>query len=347
MITIVKWILLPISLIYQAVVWIRNQCYDRGILKSKSFQIPTIVIGNLTVGGTGKSPMTEYLVRLLSQQYKLATLSRGYGRTSKGFRLVQVDSSPLDSGDEPLQFKRKFPNLTVAVCEDRCTAVQILQQSHEVILLDDAYQHRKLKPGYTILLFDYHSLFQPTLTLPTGPYRDNISASKRANLIVITKCPQVLTTENKAYISHKIRKYSNSPIFYTGIQYDAIRDIKGRHIELQIADMHILLLTGIANPRPLVEFLRDRTNDMTQLHFADHHNYSLADYQKIRSTFDKIDSTNKILVTTEKDMQRLDRSLLHNIPLYYIPIRLKTADHQQDTFDHFILQYLLSHPSVN
>lgn len=192
MIRIIRWILLPLSLIYQLLVWVRNQLYDRGVLRSRRFDIPTIVVGNLIVGGAGKSPMTEYLIRLLADKYRVATLSRGYGRRTKGFRLVAVDSGASEVGDEPLQFKRKFPQITVAVSEDRCAGIDQLRETHDLITLDDAYQHRRLQPGLSLLLFDYASLQQNRMLLPTGNYRDNFSAVKRADAIVITKCPSNL-----------------------------------------------------------------------------------------------------------------------------------------------------------
>lgn len=344
---VLRWILLPVSLIYQLIVWVRNLCYDKGIFQSRVFHIPTIVIGNLAVGGTGKSPMTEYLVRLLAQKYVVATLSRGYGRKSKGFRIVETCATAAEVGDEPLQFKKKFPNITVAVAEDRCTGVEKLMHNHDLIILDDAYQHRKLKGGYNILLFDYYSLFHTTLTLPTGPFRDNFSASKRADLIVVTKCPPLVSIANKNHIEHRIRKYSTSPIFYTTIQYSSPRDFTGMDIETDLSTYDVLLVTGIANPKPLRDYLLPKVSSLQELHFADHHHYKVDDYVRIRANFNAIQSPQKIIITTEKDMQRLDRLKLLEIPLYYIPIQLKSEDQQRETFDHFVLNYLFQHFNVN
>lgn len=340
MITILRWILLPISIIYWLIVWFRNKLYDHGLLKSRQFNIPTIVVGNLAVGGTGKSPMTEYLIRLLKDQYRIATLSRGYGRKTKGYRTVNLQSTTSEVGDEPLQFKRKFPNITVAVSEDRCHGVQILQHEHDLILLDDAYQHRKLKPGFSILLFDFASLFKSKLTLPTGNLRDNFEATKRADLIFITKCPDMVEEIQKIEIERRIRKHTLAPIFYTGIKYDIPLNTKGEPLNVELKDFEIVLFCGIANPKPLENYLSKLGNNVHLIDFPDHHNYTDKDIIKIKSVFQSIPSNRKIIISTEKDIQRLHDSSFSSLPLYYIPIRLKTIDQQQETFDHFILNYL-------
>ncbi|WP_164110018.1 MULTISPECIES: tetraacyldisaccharide 4'-kinase [Sphingobacterium] len=347
MIAVLRWLLLPITLIYSLIVWIRNLLYDRGVLKSTTFSIPTIVIGNLAIGGTGKSPMTEYIVRLLKENYKIATLSRGYGRKTKGYRLVNKDSFATEVGDEPLQFKNKFPDITVAVSEDRCFGIEQLQYKNDLIILDDAYQHRKLKAGFSILLFDFNSLFEPIFLLPTGNFRDNFSATKRADLILITKCPKTLNETHKKHIEHLIRKHSLSPIFYTGIAYDhpKTRDEKTFHNELRNFD--IILFCGIANPNPLVSYLRDLGNTIHLLQFQDHHNYTEKDFRKIEKLYHSVAIDQKILLTTEKDIQRICPEMFSNIPLYYIPIQLKSMDQQKETFDHFIFNYLNTHLNVN
>ena len=340
MITILRWILLPFTLIYHSIIWVRNLLYDKGLLKSRSFQIPTIVIGNLAIGGTGKSPLTEYLIRLLKEKYKIATLSRGYGRKTKGFRLVQTTSKAFEVGDEPLQFKTKFPEITVAVNENRCEGIEKLQGQHEVIILDDAFQHRKLKAGYGILLFDFHSLKKPIIALPTGDFRDIISSTKRADLIIITKCPDVISDKEKAHIEHIIRKHNTAPIFYTKIGYDLPRNKKGEILAEKLEYKDILLFCGIANPNPLVKFLELNGNTVHLLKFPDHHNFSTGDFDNIKSKFDLIHSSNKLILTTEKDIQRIEDRIFKNYPLYYIPIHLQSADHQQTTFDHFIENYI-------
>lgn len=343
MITILRWILLPITLIYQLVIWVRNLLYDKGIFKSKSFDIPTIVIGNLAIGGTGKSPLTEYLIKLLKDKYTVATLSRGYGRKTKGFRIVNTNSTALEVGDEPLQFKTKFPDITVAVNENRCEGVENLQNSHDVIILDDAFQHRKLKPGYAILLFDFNSLFKPIILLPTGDFRDILSSTKRADLIIITKCPDHISDKQKHHIEHLIRKHNIAPIFYTKIGYNKPISLDGVAYEDNLESKEICLFCGISNPSPLVDYLEANGNTVHLLQFPDHHNYSTADFEKIKNSYDSISSQNKIIITTEKDVQRVPNNTFENYPVFYIPIHLATADNQQLTFDHFIENYLSHH----
>lgn len=340
MILILRWILLPFSLIYHLIIWGRNLLYDKQILKSKSFSIPTIVIGNLAIGGTGKSPMTEYLIRLLKERYKVSTLSRGYGRKTTGFRWVETTSTALEVGDEPLQFKRKFPDITVAVSEDRCKGIQQLEPHHDLVILDDAFQHRKLKAGLYILLFDYQSLFKPILTLPTGDFRDVLSSTRRADLIIITKCPADISDKNKSHIEHIIRKHSISPIFYTAIDYDQPRDVNNITYPHELENKEIVLFCGIANPSPLLKYLHDKGNVVHLHQFADHHNYTDADFEKIIQAYQKLNNETSIILTTEKDMQRVDTLLFEKLPLFYIPIHLQTVDKQQHTFDHFIENYL-------
>ncbi len=347
MIRIIRWILLPFSFIYQFIVWVRNRFYDQGIFKSRSFTIPTIVIGNLAIGGTGKSPMTEYLIRLLSANYKVATLSRGYGRKTKGFREVSVDSTALEVGDEPLQFKRKFRHVTVTVSEDRCLAIEKLENQHDLILLDDAYQHRKLKPGFSILLFDYASLQKPTLTLPTGDLRDNFSSVTRADLIVITKCPDMLHIEQKQAIERKIKKYTSVPLFYTKIGYDSAVDAQQALLQSGLPHMDIVLFCGIAKPQPLISYLESQNNRVHTIIFPDHHNFSRKDYERVIAKYEEIAGEHKIIVTTEKDFQRIQRAFFKDLPLFYIPIHLQFLGFQKETFDRLVQNYVLQQQNVN
>lgn len=348
MITVLRWLLLPFSLLYQMIIWLRNKMYDKNIFKSHSFAVPTIVIGNLSIGGAGKSPMIEYIIRLLQDKYRIATVSRGYGRKTKGFKVVSVDSKAIMVGDEPLQFKKKFPNINVVVCEDRCTAVQKLTNSAEVILLDDAYQHRKLKAGYYILLFDFNSLFEPLLTLPTGNFRDIFSATKRADLVVITKSPQHISVAHKTHIEDLIRAYTMAPIFYSSIQYegpislseaaDTIHDLQG---------YRIILFCGIANPKPLINYLESKDNNVQVITFADHHNYSTSDYHKVITKYENVTDTKKIIITTEKDVQRIELDTFQNYPLYYIPIKINLGNTTEASFDAYITAYLSESSNVN
>lgn len=348
MISILRWILLPFSLVYQSIVWLRNRMYDKNILKSQSFDIATIVIGNLAIGGAGKSPMTEHLIRLLKDRYTIATLSRGYGRNTKGFKIVNINDKAIAVGDEPLQFKRKFPRITVAVGEDRCQAVQKLATDIDIILLDDAYQHRKLKAGFYILLFDFNSLFEPLLTLPTGNFRDVFSSTRRADLIVITKCPAIISAHQEKHIDSLIHKYTSVPLFYSSILYaEAIPFSQSATQHIDLTDFDIVLFCGIANPQPLVSYLSSKNNRIHIVSFPDHHNYSLADYQKVIAKYNNLTAVNKVIITTEKDTQRIIADAFKDYPLYYIPITLN-IDHQQgNSFDYYIENYISSTIRVN
>ena len=340
MITVLRWILFPFSLIYHSIIWVRNLMYDKQVIQSKSFAIPTIVIGNLAIGGTGKSPMTEYLIRLLKDKYKIATLSRGYGRKSKGFKIVETNSKATEVGDEPLQFKRKFPSITVVVNENRCEGVEKLQPNHDIIILDDAFQHRKLKAGYAILLFDYQSLFKPIVVLPTGNFRDIFSSSKRADLIIITKCPDYLSVNDKNHIEHSLRKHSCAPIFYTKIGYDIPINTNGQYLTDKLENKEIILFCGIANPTPLVNYLEKGGNVVQLIQYPDHHNYNTSDFDKVKSIFKATKKSNKLILTTEKDIQRVDNDIFKDYPLYYIPIHLQAVDAQQFNFDSHIEKYI-------
>lgn len=340
MIKIIRWLLLPISLIYAVIIRLRNVLYDNQIFKSQSFSIPTIVIGNLAIGGAGKSPMTEYLIRILKEKYKVATLSRGYGRKTKGFKFVESTSTALDVGDEPLQFKRKFNDVIVAVCEDRCTGIQKLESYADVIILDDAFQHRKLQAGINLLLFDFNSLFYPIMPLPTGNFRDNFSSTKRADYIVISKCPLDISENNKKHIEKIIRKYSIAPIFYSTIKYSYPQRFQNPTEKIDnLKGFNIILFCGIANPSPLIEYLQQE-NIVNIIQFPDHHNYSNNDYEKIINTYESLSANQKIIITTEKDVQRITTSAFSNYPLYYIPIEINIKANNGSTLNNYIESYV-------
>ena len=328
--TFLRYFLLPFSLIYAVVVWLRNRLYDFHILPVRSFDIPTIVIGNLAVGGTGKSPMTEFVVSYLSDKYNVAILSRGYGRNTKGFRMVETDSLALDVGDEPLQFKNKLPNVTVAVCEDRSTGIEKLQADHQLIILDDAYQHRKLSPLFNILLFDFRSFSQPMFVFPAGNFRDLLIESKRAQIIVITKCPVNISDKHKVDIEKKLRRYNKKAlIVFSHISYFEPVKSDGKHINIEGKD--IVLVTGIAKPRPLADHITKKAKSVSHISFRDHHTFTDADIDRIIKTFQSLNSTNKIILTTEKDYQRLKpyKDRFDTIELIYLPIGLKFNDPEQ------------------
>jgi tetraacyldisaccharide 4'-kinase len=336
--TFLRYLLLPFSIIYGLIVWLRNRLYDFHILSSQGFHIPTIVVGNLAVGGTGKSPMTEFVVAYLSSTYNVAILSRGYGRKTKGFRAVQTDSLSMDVGDEPLQFKSKFPNVTVAVSENRCAGIEKLQKDHQLIILDDAYQHRKLSPLLNILLFDFRSFSHPMFVFPAGDFRDLLIESKRAQIIVITKCPKNISPKDKIHIEKKLRYHNKEAlIVYSHIDY--FEPVNSSGTQIDIKDMDIILVTGIAKPEPLVDHIYKKANSINHISFGDHHTFNNTDIDHILKTFRSLDSNNKIILTTEKDYQRLKpyKDRFEAVGLVYIPIGLKFNDpEQKDRFCNII-----------
>lgn len=341
-----RLLLLPFSAIYGIAVWLRNCFYNWGWLRQTAFDIPVIVVGNLAVGGTGKSPMTEYLIRLLAAKYRIATLSRGYGRKTQGFREVQPTDTVAESGDEPLQFKRKFPEITVAVCEDRVTGVQWLQRSgHQVVLLDDAFQHRALKPGLAILLFDYPRIHKPRWLLPAGDYRDWFAARRRADILIVTKTPDTVTKAAKTVQQQQLAVgHKPMPILFAGIDYGELRPVRpGVPAAVHNADVVVLLVTGIARPDPIYRYLATSTREVIHMRYPDHHAYTAADMARISQRFSEIQHPRKIIVTTEKDCQRLVipafYEVLEDLPVYMLPIRFTFDRNDEAILRQKVLEY--------
>ncbi|WP_374165503.1 tetraacyldisaccharide 4'-kinase [Arcticibacter sp. MXS-1] len=346
-----RLILLPFSWIYAVVVFLRNLAYDFGLFKSKQFDLPVISVGNLAVGGAGKSPMTEYLVNLLKDKRRIAVLSRGYGRKTRGFRLVSADDVAALCGDEPLQFKRKFKDVTVAVCEKRVHGIEELCRDHELVVLDDAYQHRAVRPGLNILLFDYTRMKEPMLVLPAGNLREPYRGRKRADLIVVTKTPPVLLPEEREQLRRRIGPRSNQRLFFSYLRYGNLIAL-GDKEELPLISIKsnrtlVFLLTGIANPRPLLEELRKFTPHVKHYEYPDHHPFSRKNISKLAEDFSKAGAPDKLIVTTEKDAQRLLNpdiaELLTDLPVYYLPIRAEIHEPDKQNFDHLIENYVSEH----
>ncbi|RVU01966.1 tetraacyldisaccharide 4'-kinase [Mucilaginibacter limnophilus] len=343
-----RLLLFPFSLLYGLVVSIRNWCYDAGLFKSYTFKLPVISVGNLDVGGAGKSPMTEYLIRLLKDQYKIATLSRGYGRETKGFIQADNTSTATQIGDEPAQFKHKFPDVTVAVCEDRVTGIKQLVNYHEVIILDDAYQHRKVKPGFSILLFDYTRLNEPRLVLPAGNLREPFIGRWRADVIVISKCPANLSTDEQTAIAEKIKPFPFQQLFFTSIAYQPLRTMSGNNSQVAIDNnTTVFLLTGIANTFPLLQYLQGFTTKIIHHKYPDHHPFSLKNITKLAAEFEACPAEKKLLITTEKDAQRLGEQhllpLVSKLPFLVLPIGVEFLNNGQLQFNDLILQYVREH----
>ena len=276
MINYFRLLFFPFAIIYGFIILLRNKLYDWGIFKSAKFDLPVICIGNLVVGGAGKTPTTEYLVRLLSD-YKVAILSRGYGRKTKGFLLADENSTTESIGDEPMQYYRKFKNITVAVCEDRVFGINQLKLTHEVILLDDAYQHRAVKAGFNLLLFDYESVKKWQFLLPMGNLREPWRNYDRAEAVLVTKAPLPLNMVDQIAIRKKIDTRIDQRISFSGIKYGHLTHLINTEIKEEIDAHTIFLFTGIANPKPLFSYLGQFCNSIEQFEYPDHYNFTEED----------------------------------------------------------------------
>ena len=333
-ITILRILLLPFSILYGIIVSIRNLLYDWRILTSTSFDIPIITVGNLSVGGTGKTPQIEYLVRLLQDDSQVAVLSRGYKRKSEGFVLANENTTVEALGDEPFQYHQKFPKINVAVNGDRVEGVKqlmTLKPKTNLILLDDAYQHRKIKAGYQILLTSYSDLFYKDFMMPTGNLRELWWGKNRADVIVVTKCPSDLSKEDQEKITAKIHPLPSQKVFYSSIAYSPI--LKGyKEIKLkELQNQKIVLVTGIAKPEPLVAHLKSKGLKFEYLKFPDHHNFTADEIKMIQQKEKKA-----VILTTEKDYVRLEKDIKK---LLYIPIETVFLNNKT-TFDKEILAFV-------
>lgn len=310
---LLRKILFPFSVLYGLIVFVRNKMFDKNILSSKSYPFPVICIGNLSVGGTGKSPMVEYLINLLKSEHKIATLSRGYKRTTKGFRLLSGNETTSEVGDEPLQFKTKFPEIMVSVDEDRQDGIaklRDLKTPPEIILLDDAFQHRKVTAGLNILLSSYGDLYIDDFILPTGNLREPRSGAKRSDIIVVTKCPPTISLEEQEEIRGKLKLDKNQSLYFSTIMYN--EKVLNAFSSKELINLgSFTLVTGIANPRPLVEFLKKLKLNFKHLAFPDHHHFTNSELDVLQQ--------HKTIVTTEKDYMRLKNELPVD-QLFYLSI---------------------------
>lgn len=336
-----RLLLFPFTLLYALATYMRNLLYDLGLKKSTSFSLPLITVGNLSVGGTGKSPMVEYLIRLLEPKYQLATLSRGYKRKSKGFLLASESSNAIVLGDEPYQYYTKFKNLHVAVDADRVAGVKQLlaQLPHlEVVILDDAFQHRKIQAGFSLLLTSYNDLYVDDFLLLTGHLREGRKGAKRAQVIVVTKCPENLSLEAQTKIITKLQPKAEQHVFFSTISYDDfLFNEYGQKLRLKdILPQHIFAVAGIAKPSYFFNQLQVLPeNTMT---FADHYAFTSQDVELISQK-----SQGKILITTEKDYMRL-KDLARHLPLYFLPIQTRLLN-KENEFAQLIFDYVSSQSS--
>ncbi|MCI1648589.1 MAG: tetraacyldisaccharide 4'-kinase [Bacteroides sp.] len=354
LIRLIQYGLYPISWLYGIGVGFRNKLFDWGYLRSKSFSIPVICIGNLAVGGTGKTPHTEYLIRLLQKNnFNIAILSRGYKRISKGYVLATPRSDVQTLGDEPYQMKTKYPDIRVAVDEDRCQGIEHLMQlknpAVDVILLDDAFQHRYVKAGLNILLTDYHRLYCDDKLLPAGRLRENEKGKERAHIVIVTKCPEDIKPIDYNIIGKRLNLYPYQKLFFSCLQYGMLIPLfpetgsKERTLN-SLKEEDILLMTGIASPAPLKKKIKEYTDHVTSLSFGDHHNFTSTDIRQIKEQFGKLKGENRLIITTEKDGTRLihhpsiDESLKPFI--YTLPIEIRILQNQQNIFNQNIIDYV-------
>lgn len=324
---LVKILLLPLSMLYGLAVGIRNFFFNTGILKSKEFGIPVICVGNITVGGTGKTPHTELILSELQKDYRVACLSRGYKRRTSGFVLADDSSTAEEIGDEPMQIKRKFPNILVAVDEKRVRGIEhllALPQPPQVIVLDDAFQHRYVKAGKNILLTDYNRPVYKDCLLPSGRLRETPAALKRADYIIVSKCPGNITPIEKRIIFKHLKIKPYQQLFFTQMQYGSPRGLLPGQATVEVQPgTGILSVTGIARPEPFVRHLQTYTQNITEIRYPDHHHFSIKDIRHIETEFDAIYHSEKYIFTTEKDAVRLmGCELPEKIrkKIYYIPI---------------------------
>ena len=338
-------LLLPIALLYHIVLSIRHKLYDWHILKSKRFEKPVICVGNLNLGGTGKTPHTEYLIRLLKNDYRVATLSRGYGRRTKGFKLAETSSTYNDLGDEPLLYFKKYPGIQVAVDEDRVDGVTHLlwEQGVNVVLLDDAFQHRSISAGLNILLTEYQRLYMDDYLFPAGTLRDVRSAAKRADIIVISKAPKDLSEQEKQQITDKLNTSKNQKVFFSYLEHAALQPLNEAAKAFSPEEANgAFAFCGIGNPKPFVEELKKRYHTVDFLPFGDHHDYKEKDMKAVLDWFEKLDGEKKIIVTTEKDAARLTNSpylcQFERTPLYDLPVMVRF--HEEEKFNEEILKYV-------
>lgn len=346
--------LYPFSFVYGIGVYLRNKFFDWGVLRSKLFDIPIISIGNLAVGGTGKTPHTEFIISLLKEKHKTAMLSRGYKRKTKGYFLAGEESTVRDIGDEPFQIKKKFPDIIVAVDENRCRGIEKLMEITdprlELIILDDAYQHRYVEAEVNVLLTDYRRLFCDDVLLPAGRLREPAKRKNRADIVIVTKCPPDIKPIDFNIISKRLKLFPYQELYFTSYIYKDLvpifADAKARERELSSisGDENVLLITGIASPELIEEEVKKYTKKVKHLSFVDHHNFNKKDIKLINRAFDKLEGSDKIVITTEKDATRLiNQPLLSDEVkevIYALPVEVQILQNQKETFVKNITHYV-------
>lgn len=341
-------LLYPFSLLYSGIISLRNLFYETDLLRSTSFSIPVINVGNLSVGGTGKTPHIEYLIRLLSPYINVATLSRGYKRKSKGFKLVGPGDNAASAGDEPLQFKTKFPQIPVAVSESRNIGIPMLLKRHphvQTILLDDAFQHRSVVPGLNILLTEHDNLFTDDHLLPAGRLREPKASYERANIIIISKCPDEMTEKQQQNILERINPYSHQKVFFSKYQYALPYYIFDKNIKLPLREENkIVLISAIAKVDYLVNYLEKVAQIENIIKYEDHHYFSAFELEQFKKIYENNNVENTLFLTTEKDAMRLalhkDFLIKNNIPVFVLPVEVSFLNNKKTEFDNSIKEFL-------
>lgn len=354
MIQFLRIILYPISICYGLIIHFRNWCFDHKLLYVFHPKIKTIVVGNLSIGGTGKTPHIEYLIRLLGDGYKVATLSRGYGRKTRGFKIATLTDNALTIGDEPSQYFQKFINIIVAVDAKRRRGIKKLIAKFpmlDVILLDDAFQHRSVKAGITIALTDYSQMYYDDKMLPTGNLREFKSGINRADVIIVSKTPSIFSPIERRHLLSKINARPNQHVFFSFIKYFSFTQFFTKQVflesnfkEIIAKDVEVLLFAGIANPSLLEDFVRNNSKSYKIIAFDDHHQFSMSDLSRIITEFESMRSAKKVILTTEKDAVRLLHLNLssewNNLPLFFISIAVQMHQADEENFNQLILNYV-------
>jgi len=344
--SLVRYLLYPFALLYGAVVWLRNRLYDSGFYSSVEFSLPVICVGNLSVGGTGKTPHVEYIIRLLQYQYQLATMSRGYKRSTQGFVLADENSNALRIGDEPMQYHLAFPELAVCVAEERVTGIPLLLQRRpdvDVVILDDAFQHRSVKAGMNILITDFSKPFYQDYILPYGRLREGRVAYHRAQIIIVSKCPTQLSQAEAAEMKQKINPLPEQQVYFSTISYKQSYELFSRNL-VDFSSKNVILVCCIARPEPLVAYVQSVAEEVHVLSYSDHHYFGSRDIEEIKQTFETWDVPNKIILTTEKDATRLmlHQDLLKSIvlPFVVLPIEINILFNKHEAFDRQIQDFV-------
>lgn len=346
-----RYILLyPFSKLFGLIVGIRNWLYDRKILPSSDTNVPVLAVGNLTVGGTGKTPFTEFLIESLQHQLQLAVLSRGYKRETKGFVLAGAGTGAAELGDEPRQMALKYPGIPIAVCENRSRGIDRLMElypSTQLIILDDAFQHRRIRPGMSFVLTDYQRLHTRDSMLPGGNLREPARSSRRATALVVTKCPATIDAAEQQQLIGELKPLPHQEVYFTSLSYGTIRSLSTPHHQLPLSELSgtaILLVTGIVSPLVLNQYLTPFCKEITSLQFPDHHRFSKRDFENIESTLAAIPHPNKIVVTTEKDAVRLNDSAMLSDSLkkhiFVVPVKVQLLNAGKTVFIKKITDYV-------